>query len=286
MSQWSKMIRFDFQLHNFCERIEEVRPTPKIPPACVCAHPAFACTCVPGAIHLPDNSVTTHWVAQADGRASNLFIYVQWLNILRGNACCGLLDAKPTTCTGLASTLLQRISAARLEGCTVLHLAAMSGDNNMVVVFCCSRTRRRWWRRAQGVGWGGTKGASRQRCLYRCTMSHTQVVAVTTIWDEVIRDMQNTARQQLLRRPDDDDARQRVDELENEWRQRNTLGELPYDVVPECHPGADGICQCSALFNDVPCTVYTVRWVWPCHLRNAQRAECGQCLRTRPTCVV
>eukprot|EP00729_Bicosta_minor_P021369 gene21369-6111_t len=136
LSQWSKMIRFDFQLMNFCERISE------------------------------------------------------WLESLKKDDC----DAcffKPTTLAGLSSCLLESVCAERLERCTVLHLAAMSGDHNMVI-------------------------------------------AVTTIWDEVVRDMLNTARQQLLRRPDDEDVLRRVEELENEWRQRNTLGESPYDMVPEC----------------------------------------------------
>lgn len=94
----------------------------------------------------------------------------------------------------------------------MLHLSAMSGDNNMVV-------------------------------------------AVTTIWEEVIRDMLNTARQQQLRRPDDDDLQERVQDLETEWRLRNTLGETPYDLVPECTcPPKGRGCNCSASFNDVPCT--------------------------------
>jgi len=87
-----------------------------------------------------------------------------------------------------------------------------------------------------------------------------QVVAVTTIWDEVIREMLNAARQQVLRRPNDDETRRRVEDLENEWRQRNTLGESPYDLVPECCPTCNPAhCQCSAWFNDVPCTAHNAR---------------------------
>ena len=89
---------------------------------------------------------------------------------------------------------------------------------------------------------------------------HNMVIAVTTIWDEVVRDMLNTARQQLLRRPDDEDVLRRVEELENEWRQRNTLGESPYDMVPECQAvGGSTYCRCSALFNDVTCSAHNAR---------------------------
>ena len=69
------------------------------------------------------------------------------------------------------------------------------------------------------------------------------VVAVTTIWDEVIRDMLNTARQQQLRRPDDESLQRRVEELERDWRARTTLGETAYDMVPECRPAESATCS-------------------------------------------
>lgn len=96
---------------------------------------------------------------------------LQWLIDMRGQFCTA--ECKPATMTGLALCLLEKVCAERLEGCTVLHLAALSGDNNMVV-------------------------------------------AVTTIWEEVVRDMLNSTKMQLARRPDDTGVKQRVEDLESD----------------------------------------------------------------------
>jgi len=168
LSQWSKNIRFDFQLTNFCEPIIE-------------------------------------WMTELGRRGGD------------GDA----LNIKPASCQAMSKCILEHAFAERLEGCTVLHLAALSGDHNMVI-------------------------------------------AVTTIWEEVVREMLSAAQADLAEQPDNEDLLVRVEQLEGDWRSRSTLGETAHDLVPECSPVGSSKawpkrCQCSALYNDVPCTARMAR---------------------------
>eukprot|EP00051_Salpingoeca_urceolata_P014869 m.189688 g.189688 ORF g.189688 m.189688 type:complete len:856 (+) comp18214_c1_seq1:232-2799(+) len=158
LSQSSKHIRFDFQLHNFCERIEQ-------------------------------------WLVDLRNENDHEYQFLDYA----------------TTSRGLAATLLERVSSERLEGCTILHCASISGDANMVS-------------------------------------------AVNIIWQNALQDLLDAALVQLKRRPGDAFYAQRVEDLRGEWRIRTTLGDTPYDLVPVCEPAGQGGCQCSASFNDIPCT--------------------------------
>jgi hypothetical protein len=44
-----------------------------------------------------------------------------------------VVDVQPATCQALSKCILEHVFPERLEGCTVLHLAALSGDHNMVI---------------------------------------------------------------------------------------------------------------------------------------------------------
>jgi hypothetical protein len=82
LAQWARAIRFDFQLHNFCDTIE-------------------------------------HWLLD-----------LRLLPELAGGpAASPAVDPKSTPLNASqAALLLDRIHAERLEGCTILHLASLSGN--------------------------------------------------------------------------------------------------------------------------------------------------------------
>ena len=61
-------------------------------------------------------------------------LIVQWLTGMRTSTLSPSLDRLDSTftLTGMAACLLDRVCAERLEGCTALHCAAISGDAAMV----------------------------------------------------------------------------------------------------------------------------------------------------------